>query len=502
MLIDMKDFKNLIKRYDREPHNLYPEDLFPFVSALIEQTICISDTVATSIRISGEEFLPQRISGVYVLHPNTTKTNKVGIITIGVHGNEIWAGALCALEAFSAHEKGELDGTVIIQIGNMKAVQGYMASYNPKEYFLDRNGWRETNGIEREVQAVHCEDGSHVDILSDFNRIPRQVMHLPRDQHHNVDRAQELLWLYRAFLKGFTVDKNGALTSEKPAYDIKFVMHPHTSRMVGGIRNIALPPLTTQQFFDGQFDDMLKGLPESLSTMLEWEKGGLGGVQNLILDEHIELQHLAEKEFVETLPLIITFELGHHEDFCPDTIPSLSDLCGPATRTLLENSTCIKNTKAHKKTANIKTIFTEPYRLDLSYYDGFENLEGGDSVYLVTEKEKVMASPEYIAGHFPHSIVVDHNDQCTVVKTKDFSKNTEGRIFFCMPPFELSLLNQGQVVMIAFGDDKKAKFLTVPYDMYAVFTGDCRLEFPIMRWNPAIYKQKTFFRGVTKEMKS
>jgi hypothetical protein len=494
-------FSQLIKKYDLTPEKLYPEDLFPLVKFLIDQRITIPKNLHTNIRMPGEADMPNEVTGIFVLRPEN-KRAKTSIITIGVHGNEIWAGALCVLEVLSQHAKGTLTGNVIIQIGNIKAVEGYMKAYAPEKYFLDRNGWRETNGIEREVSALHCDDESRVDMPSDFNRIPRGVMTLPRGHNFNVDRAQELLWLYRAFLRGFRINDDAKLYKADAPYDIRFVMHPHTSRMVGGIRNIALPPLTIERFFSGCFDTMLSGLHDDLTTLLQWEKGGLGGGQNLILDEHIEIEHLAEKEFVETLPLIITFELGHHEDFCPNRMTSLADLCGPATRTLLENASFLKDSTPNKKPVNIKTLHTEPYRLDLSYYDGFSALEEGDMVYLVTQVDSVDASTDYITGHFPNSIIVHDDGTCDVIKTTDITANKKGRIFYCMPPFELSYLKAGQPLMIAFGLDKKAKFLTVPYDMYAVFTGDCRLEFPIVHWRAGITTQKTFFRGVTEDMRN
>lgn len=495
-MLNYMQFIELIKQYDNNPQNLYPQDLFPFIEFLIEQRVHISANDFKEIRLTEEPDMPETIKGVHVLQPKNASTDMTALITIGVHGNEIWAGALCALEAFSQHKKGSLTGTVIIQIANIKAVQGYVRAYDPEQYFLDRNGWRETNGIEREVLTVRCDDGSRVDVLSDFNRIPRQVMTLPRGQNFNVDRAQELLWLYRAFLRGFRIKEDASLYKAHAPYNIRFVMLPHTSRMVGGIRNIALPPRTTQQFLLGQYDDMLCNLPEDLTTMLEWTGSGLGGKQNLIFDEHIEIQHFNENKSTETLPLIITFELGNHEDFCPDTMSCLNDLCGPATRVLLENAKCLNGMSSGKRCVQIKTIRTEPYRLDLSYYDGFDALDEGDSIYLIREREAIETSDDYVAGHFSKSIIVKDDGTCNVIDTHDINEQTTGRIFYCMPPFELSYLKAGQPIMIAFGADKRAKFLAPPYDMYAVFTGDCRLEFPVLRWHSGINKQKTFFRGL------
>ena len=435
----MNTLDALLEKYEDPHENVGLEDAFLLVEFILEQSVTLDAAVTDLVRRDGEPDVPEEISGVYIIEPDQPSTKALGVITIGVHGNEIYAGALCVLEALLQQRQGHLAGTVIVHIGNEKACRGYINHFDPAQYFLDRNGWRETNGMPNEVQVIRLDNGETLEVLSDFNRIPNDLMQIESGLHYNIDRGQELVWLHRAYRKGCHFEGRTLICSgHGAAYDIKFILHPHTSRMVGGIRNISLTKQGSEAFLDGDYDAISNSLPPELRIFLKWKDGGLGGLTHKTLNQHLEDDN---KEIDGNHICIITIEFGNHEDIRPDAIKGLQDLCGFTIKNmLLNNGITQEDTKTLPIIAPIFMVETEPKPANVMYFDGAEALQKGDVLVLVCEDRMLPFDQEYIARHFKKSLLVDEHDVCEIVDTVSIQKDEKKRVFYAMPHFELAFI--------------------------------------------------------------
>ncbi len=490
---------SLLKKYENTPEKITLPDVFLFVRGLLKEKLSLPKACAQKVRRKGEAEMPIFIEGVCCVRPTDRDVRDTVVLTVGVHGNEIYAGVLCALEVLNQQQNGTLNYNVVIQLGNVEAIKGYMSAYEPDSYFLDRNGWRETNGIEGEITPLDIGGNKSINVSSDFNRIPSTVLSLPRGLHANIDRAQDLLWLHRLLIHGFVISNENTLVLSDRCYSIKLVLSPHTSRMVGGIQNLSFPPRVMDEFKRSKYNKQLSSLPFLLKNLLYWTGNGLGGEGAGTFDSHVEKEYLNNSiDESISLPLIMTVEFGNHENIKPEDKEGLVELCGPAIQSLLD--VLLDGSPMQEEfNSDVRVMYANPNYLDVSCFQGAENLEEGDEVYLVCESETVTCDQGFVEEHFDRALFVDDSGVVNVTPLVGAKKLSGSRLFYAMPRLELDFIRENQIVMLAFGSDKKVKYLTAPYDLHAIFTGDARLHFPQVNKSKSVLSEKVFFAGTAQD---
>lgn len=420
----------------------------------------------------------------------TGHKKNVSILTIGVHGNEIYAGAICALEILKAQKEGKLEGDVVLQLGNLNAIRGYLNAYDPNIYYTERSGWRSTYGNELGIEQIKLDDGSIVDVKNDMNRVPKTSLCIPRGLSPNTDRAQDIIWTARAVDNGLLPNASGTLEKSKQTLDIGFILHPHTSRSPNGITNLSLPRKTREALKDGQLGKPFIHTPQYMMNIIQWVGDGLGGTDNFTMTRLIT-------EEINSAPLVVTAELGNHEDIKTPHAPSLIDTSKLFTAGLLETSGMVEksylknayNLAAHPHSFN----YYKAQHRGLKFFelDGFDKLETGDMIYparLMNHAERQNLSLLEISRSV---IVVDKAGKAEVIDMDTARKDPEkirnaDKAYHQLWPFELEHIPKGETLFLGIKDDGQAKELKAQKPFYTIFPWFMR-QFMPAQYDPLIH---------------
>lgn len=482
----------LLHKYTADPASIQIEDIVPLIDYIEQQSIHIPEHLKPQLRKAGENAVDDEIRATILVHGGaqgaTHNVKNAAILTIGVHGNEIYAGAICALEVLKAQKQGKLEGDIILQLGNIKAIRGYLGSYDPKIDYTARSGWRCTNGTELTAQHITLDDGSTIEVKDDMNRVPKATMALPRGVNPNIDRAQDIVWTARALEQNLRPDMQGVLVQAPHKIDTRFILHPHTSRSPNGITNLSLPARSRAAFANGDFGKPFIHTPPYMMNIIQWLGAGLGGGDNYTMTRLVS-EELTDKA------LVVTAELGNHEDVKTPNAPSLITTSQHFMAGLME-SRAISET-SHLKTAynlsanahSFKYYEAQVGKMQLRYLDGFSQIQQGDSIYPVRQmntNERDTLDSLHIAKHI---ITVDRNGQTEVFDEQSARQNhskiqNAQHAYYQAFPLDLEKVKAGETLFLAVQDDGSAQTLSAKQDFHAIFAWPMRSYFPC-NYDPA-----------------
>jgi hypothetical protein len=308
-------------------------------------------------------------------------------------------------------------------------------------------------------------------------------MSLPRSQSPNIDRAQEIVWTARALEQGLLPDHNNVLTPCNHAVDIGFIIHPHTSRSPNGITNLSIPARCMRALKQGNFGQPFIHTPSYMMNIINWSGQGLGGA------DHTTMSDLIAKN-IKTQPLIITVELGNHEDVKTPQAPSLIHTSKIFTAGLLQTTKMVAagflktayNNKAHKHEFNVYSA--DPMCITLKEFDGFTALQTGDILRPVRAMNTSERRSLSLLDISREVILVDPNGQIErlsrseAIKTRVKIEKSHEAYYACWP-LELDYITAGETLMLAEGPDGAAKPLKAPRDFYAIFPWINNKSFPL-----------------------
>ncbi len=504
----------LLNRYIADPAAITIADIIPLIDYLAQQTIDIPNHIKPQLQNKEEGTVADKIPATMLIQGNDTarasptspQSKKAAIITIGVHGNEIYAGAICALEILKTQKQGCLAGDIILQLGNIKAIKGYLDSYDPKIDYTARAGWRCTYGKELTARTISLADGSAIDVQDDLNRTPKNVMSLPRGAHPNIDRAQEIIWTARALEQGLLPDAHGVLRAAAHKRDIGFILHPHTSRSPNGITNLSLPAKSREGLKNGAFGKPFIHTPPYMMNIVHWLGTGLGG------DDNYTMTRLLSEEMA-TLPLVITAELGNHENIKTPCGPSLMTTAQHFTAGLLESRglgapSFLKN--AYNFSANkhqFKYYEAQLGRMQLRYLDGFSQIKNGDVIYPVRQMDDTERDTLSLRNIAAKIILIDDQGHAEIFDAT-LAQQNQARIkaahsaYYQAFPFELEEIKGGETLFLSIKKDGTALSLKAQHDFHAIFPWPMQSFFPLT-FDPAlhgdmkIYNTSTSMREIT-----
>lgn len=500
----------LLNRYIADPAAITIADIIPLIDYIQQRSIHIPDHIKAQLHKDGECAPADEIPATMLISGSaptaTEKSGKAAILTIGVHGNEIYTGAICALEILKAQKQGSLNGDVVIQLGNIKAIHGYLGSYDPKIDYTARAGWRCTYGTEFAAQNITLDDGRIIEVKDDMNRVPKITMSVPRGLNPNIDRAQEIIWTGRALEQSLLPDAQGHLRPAVHKVDIGFILHPHTSRSPNGITNLSLPYKSREALKNGAYGKPFIHTPSYMMNIVHWLGTGLGG------DSNYTMTRLLTEE-LSTLPLVITAELGNHENIKTPNAPSLITTSQHFTAGLLESrgmsiTSFLKN--AYNLQANkhqFKYFEAQIGRMQLRYLDGFAQIDKGDKIYPVREMddaERTVLSLRNIASSI---ILVDGQGRTEILDAASAHQNQKKiqsaqSAYYQAFPLELEEIKSGETLFLNIKDDGTAQPLKAKHDFYAIFPWPMRSFFPltydpIFHHDMKIYNTSTSMREIS-----
>lgn len=499
------DLHQLIDKYCANPSSVTISDLPPLLDFIEQQSLTLNPAQIKQITKSGEQTPSTDIPASFVLRGQQTKakqSQQVALLTIGVHGNEIYAGAIAALEMFKAQRQGQLRGDVLIQMGNRPAIQGFMAAYDPNIDYTQRAGWRCSFGTQLTVRDIMLPNGRKIEIRDDMNRVNRDVMTLPRGQHPNVDRAQEIIWTLRAVKQNLWPDAQGRFAPVSVPQNIGFILHPHTSRSPNGIKNLSLPRETYIALEQGQFGRPFSHAPSYMMNIIIWQGQGLGGPDNVTLTSFLARDCAAPE-------LIVTAELGNHENIRTPDAPSLIDTTRQFTAGLMKTRGLVPESylqKAYNRAANTHHFNIYDARdggLKLSDFSDMAQVKDGDVLYpvrLIAPKDRQSLRYASIADRI---ILRDVDGQLSFIARENIPHRQAEisgayQAFYQAWPMELSFIPKDDILFLASPPDGRTKTIKADDDFYAIFPWVMRASFPLAYNLSQHQDQKLFFMAEQK----
>lgn len=496
----------LIQKYIKDPSSVKIGDLLPLVDFIESQRLKLDQQVIASVHKEGEVTPPAEIPATYVVRGRAPHKKDASlptaIITIGVHGNEIYAGAIAVLEVLKAQKKGELLGDVIVQLGNRPAIKGFMESYHPDEDYTLRAGWRCTYGTQLTGKDVKDPDGQTVTVMDDLNRVNRKVMQLPRGEHPNIDRAQELFWTVRAADQGLWPNEQNVFSQSDKSIDISFILHPHTSRSPNGIKNFSFPSETVEDLKQGRFGKPFIYTPPYMMNLVRWLGKGLGGAENVTL-----MSQMVKDMSKPTL--FVTAELGNHEDYRTNDAASLVHTTRIFTAGLMARRTMVNESKL-KAAYNLAVnnhVFNQFEARDGGFtFDDLSDLNtiaDGDMLYPVRpikDDDRLSLDGLSIADCV---ILCDQNGKAEILSCDEARENTAKiqnayQAYYQSWPQELEKIHQGEPVFLALDKEHNIREIRADFDFYAIFPWIMRQSFPL-KYDAEEHKgYKLFFLSETK----
>tara|TARA_R110002126_G_scaffold3263_1_gene18392 strand:- start:94576 stop:96171 length:1596 start_codon:yes stop_codon:yes gene_type:complete len=476
----------LVSKYAADPASIHIEDIIPLIDYIEQQSIHIPDHIKPQLQKTGENNVGEEIRATTLIHGRaqgtSQKTRKAAILTIGVHGNEIYAGAICALEVLKAQKQGKLEGDVVLQLGNIKAIRGYLDNYDPNIFYTARAGWRCTNGTELAAQTITLDDGSALEVKDDMNRVPKRSMALPRGVNPNIDRAQDIVWTARALEQNLLPDGQGILSQAPYKVDTRFILHPHTSRSPNGITNLSLPAKSRAALANGEFGKPFIHTPPYMMNIIQWLGTGLGGGDNYTMTRLVS-------EEINDKTLVVTAELGNHEDVKTPTAPSLITTSQHFTAGLMESrgvseASHLKN--AYNLSANthsFKYYEAQVGKMQLRYLDGFSQIEQGDSIYPVRQMDQTERNTLAALHIAKNVITVDDTGQIEIFDEQTAPQNhakikNAKHAYYQAFPLDLEEVKAGETLFLNVKKDGATQPLNATQDFHAIFAWPMRGYFP------------------------
>ncbi len=498
-----QDLQKLIAKYGADPSSIMIDDLPPLLDYIEQNSLHLDASAAAKIMQLGEQPPQTELPASCLIRGSQNGAeHNVALLTIGVHGNEIYAGAIAVLEVLHAAQQGKLRGDVLIQMGNRRAVAGYMKAYDANIDYTARAGWRCSFGTQLTGRDVVLDDGGSVLVMDDLNRVNRGVMSLPRGQHPNVDRAQEIIWTLRAVNQSLWPDAQGHFRASDRPLNLGFVLHPHTSRSPNGIKNLSLPRETFISLKDGDLGQPFLYAPPYMMNIIKWLGQGLGGAGNTTLTAMLAKNTSAPS-------LIVTAELGNHENIKTPDAPSLIDTTRQFTAGLLKTRGFVPESylqNAYVQAANPHDFNIYAARdggLMLSDFSEMANVKDGDILYPVRRIADSDLSRLKLKSIADKIILRDAQGRLEHIAIADILQNiqkiqTVHQAFYQAWPLEFEHISRGDTIFLAESVNGHTDEISADFDFHAIFPWVMRASFPL-RYDRAQHEdQKLFFCAETK----
>ncbi len=477
------NLNTLIDTYIADPSSITIEDIKPLIRYIEQHSIAIPPHLNARLHKQGETLPASTLSATHFIRGNSSGLGKTSIVTIGVHGNEIYAGAICALEILKAQKQNKLEGNVVLQLGNVKAINGFLNSYDSMQDFSERAGWRATYGDQLGTHQVTLPSGQILSIKDDMNRPLRNAMFLPRGQSPNIDRSQEIVWTARAVEQGLLPDHNNILSPSSQSTDIGFIIHPHTSRSPNGITNLSIPPRCLTALKQGTLGRPFIHTPSYMMNIINWSGHGLGGADHTTMSDLIA-------QNINAQALIVTVELGNHEDVKTPQAPSLINTAQIFTAGLLQTTKMVAadflktayNSKAHKHEFTVYKA--DPVCISLKEFDGFAALKSGDILYPVRAMDAAERQSLSLLEISHEVILVNAHNKIEILSQSEAMKSRDKigkahEAYYKFWPLELEHIKKGETLMLCQAQDGRVNRLKAPRTFHAIFPWINNKSFPL-----------------------